>query len=91
MMETDLRWFIGVAVTVVLALVTTIIAAFRNLAVRISTSDREMLRRIDDVKEKYVRRDDLDGHITRLDQGMREIREEMRENHTQVIEAIRKQ
>jgi uncharacterized protein (DUF927 family) len=91
MMETDLRWFIGVAVTVVLALVTTIIAAFRNLAVRISTSERDMLKRIDDVKEKYVRRDDLDGHITRLDQGMREIREEMRENHTQVIEAIRKQ
>lgn len=90
-MEADLRWFIGIAVSVALALVTTIIAAFRNLAARISTLDRDMLKRIDDVKEKYVRRDDLDGHITRLDQGMREIREEMRENHTQVIEAIRKQ
>jgi uncharacterized protein (DUF927 family) len=91
MMEADLRWFIGIAVSVSLALVGAIITAFRNLAGRISTGDRELHNRIDEVKEKYVRRDDLDGHIGRLDQNVREIREEMRENHRQVLEAIRKQ
>jgi hypothetical protein len=91
MMEADLRWFIGIAVSVALTLVGAIITAFRNLAGRISTGDRELHNRIDDVKEKYVRRDDLDGHIGRLDQNVREIREEMRENHRQLLEAIRKQ
>ena len=90
-MEADLRWFIGIAVSVALTLVGAIITAFRNLAGRISAGDRELHQRIDEVKEKYVRRDDLDGHIGRLDQNVREIREEMRENHRQVLEAIRKQ
>ena len=89
-MEADLKWFIGIAVTVTLALVGLIVGTFRNLASKISKSNGELHARIDDVKERYVRRDDLDGHIRRLDQNMREIREELKENHRQVLDAIRK-
>ena len=87
-MEDDLKWIVGIAVTLTLALVTTIIAAFRNLANRISVGNRDLHKRVDDVKDKYVRRDDLDGHILRIDQNVRELRDEMRENHRQLLEAV---
>ena len=37
----------------------------------------------------YVRRDDLDNHIQRLDDNIRDMRHEFRDSHKQVIEAIR--
>lgn len=87
-MEADLKWVIGVAVSLTVTLVTALIAAFRNLANRISTGNRDLHKRVDDVKDKYVRRDDLDGHILRIDQNVRELRDEMRENHRQLLEAV---
>lgn len=87
-MESDLRWVIGIGVSLTVTLVTALIAAFRNLANRISTGNRDLHKRVDDVKDKYVRRDDLDGHILRIDQNVRELRDEMRENHRQLLEAV---
>lgn len=87
-MEADLRWVIGVAVSLTVTLVTALIAAFRNLANRISTGNRDLHKRVDDVKDKYVRRDDLDGHITRIERNLQEIRDENRENHRQLLEAV---
>lgn len=89
-MDADLKWLIGIAVTLALALTSAIVATFRNLAARISASDRDIHARIDDVKEKYVRRDDMYGHIQRMDKMMGEIRKELRENHKQVLEALDK-
>lgn len=89
-MDADLKWIIGILVTVALTLGGSIIAAFRNLAGRIATGNRELHNRVDDVKDKYVRRDDLDSHIRRLDESVGEIRQEMRENHRQVLDAISK-
>ncbi|ANH49081.1 hypothetical protein [Tritonibacter mobilis] len=87
-MDADLKWVIGIAIAMATTFLTTMIAAFRNLAGRISTGNRDIHKRIDDVKEKYVRRDDLDGHIQRLDGNVRDLREEMRENHRQLLEAL---
>jgi hypothetical protein len=87
-MEADLKWVIGVGVSLTVTLVTAIIAAFRNLANRISTGNRDLHKRVDDVKDKYVRRDDLDGHITRIERNLQEIRDENRENHRQLLEAV---
>lgn len=89
-MEADLRWVIGVAVSLTVTLVTAVIAAFRNLANRISTGNRDLHKRVDDVKDKYVRRDDLDGHITRIERNLQEIRDENRENHRQLLAAVTK-
>ena len=89
-MDDDLRWVIGIGVTVVLGLVGLVIGAFRNLANRITASSEKLHGRIDEVKDRYVRRDDLDQHINRLDRNIGEIREEMRANHSQVMDALRK-
>lgn len=87
-MNPDLQWALGIVAAIVSTIVTAMIATFRNLAGRISTGNREVHQRIDDIKEKYVRRDDLDGHIQRLDSNVRDLREEMRENHRQVLEVL---
>lgn len=90
-MESDLKWVVGIAISLSVSIVMALIGGFRNLASRISTSNREIHKRIDDVKEKYVRRDDLDGHLQRIDENVRDIRDEMRENHRQLLEAVRRE
>jgi len=83
-MDGDLKWVIGIAVSMVISFGGIMITTFRNMSTKIAkTHDR-----IDDVKDKYVRRDDLDGHLTRIDRTVHEIREEMRENHRQVLAAL---
>lgn len=85
-MEADLKWVIGLGVSLCVFVATTLIATFRTLSAKIAKTHE----RIDDVKDKYVRRDDLDGHLTRIDRTVHEIREEMRDNHKQVIAALSK-
>jgi hypothetical protein len=87
-MEADLKWVVGIGITLTLAMVTTIIGAFRNLAGRISTGNRDLHKRVDDVKDNYARRDDVSEHIVRMDKNLREIRDENRENHRQLLEAV---
>ena len=80
----DLKWVAGLAVSMVLSFAGVMITAFRNMSAKIAKTHE----RIDEVKDRYVRRDDLDGHLTRLDSTVHEIREEMRENHRQVLAAL---
>lgn len=84
MMGDDWKWAIGVTVT----LITALIGAFRNLANRISANDKEINARVDAVKDNYVRRDDLDGHLARIDKRLEQLAEEMRENHRQILAAL---
>lgn len=85
-MDGDLKWVIGLAVSMVLAFGTIMIGAFRNVSAKIA----ELHGRVDDVKEKYVRRDDLDGCIMRIDQNIRDLRDEMHANHKEIIRALSK-
>lgn len=87
-MEGDLKWVVGIAISLTVAFATTIVAAFRNLSNRISSGNRDVHKRIDDVKDDYVRRDDLNGHIDRIDKNLRELRDETRQNHQQLLEAL---
>lgn len=87
-MESDLKWVIGIAISLTVAFATAIVAAFRNLSNRISSGNRDVHKRIDDVKDDYVRRDDLNGHIDRIDKNLRELRDETRQNHQQLLEAL---
>ena len=50
----DLKWLLGLLAT----FAVTLIAAFRHLAGKVSAGDATLHGKIDDVKEKYVRRDD---------------------------------
>jgi len=95
-MDSDLKWIVGIGLSLTLGMITTLIAAFRNLANKISISNRDLYLRIDRVKEQYVRRDDLDGHLKRLGEEIHELRSQLaeqskqsREQSDRVIEAIK--
>lgn len=83
-MDGDLKWVIGVAVSMVLSFGGVMTGAFRNMSAKLAKTHE----RIDDVKEKYVRRDDLDGHIARIELNLRELREETRRNHNEILKAL---
>ena len=83
-MDGDLKWVIGIAVSMVVSFGGIMITTFRNMSAKIA----ETHDRIDDVKEKYVRRDDLDGCIMRIDQNIRDLRDEMHANHKEIIRAL---
>lgn len=83
-MDKDLQWAIGLAVTW-----TTIFggAAFgfvRSVATRFG----EVHTRINDVRDKYVRRDDLDGHLRRIEKSIDDMREEQRVQMKSIMAAL---
>jgi hypothetical protein len=98
-MEADIKWLIGIAVGFFSTFGGVLIMAFRNLSSKISDGNRDIYarieddgkdvnRRIDDIKMRYVRRDDMDGHIQRLETGIKDLRGETRDQHQQVLQAI---
>lgn len=89
------RWGVGLAVTVSIAAIGTIIQAFRNMSAKILA----LHKRIDAVKDDYVRRDDLDKHMAGLEkmfdlktdqltEEITELRDDLREHNKRVIDAL---
>lgn len=87
-MGDEFKWLGGAGLTVSVALITALISAFRSLSARFSSGDRDLHKRIDDVRERYVRRDDLDGHIRRIEANIRDLRDESREAHKEILTAL---
>ncbi|MBL4768202.1 MAG: hypothetical protein JKY94_10880 [Rhodobacteraceae bacterium] len=101
-LDPEIRWLIGIVATIVIAMIST----FRSLSSKISAgnkaiyakieeADKDIGHKIEDVKQRYVRRDDLDSHISRLDQTVndlrreqKELRDEQRDQHQQVMNAL---
>lgn len=67
-MEDETKWIIGVFTTIHLAVVGWIWKVNNALHTRINR-----------VRETYVRRDDLDGHIQRLESEMKQLRADQKE------------
>jgi predicted nuclease with TOPRIM domain len=68
--ETDTKWLIGLSLTLILASAGFLIAALSNLHGRINRLREEM-------SKDFVRRADLDSHLSRLDQNVNEFRREL--------------
>lgn len=60
---TTVLWLIGQGIGIGIAGVTLMTAMHRNLVSKIDTGDNDLHSRINDVRDKYVRRDDLDAHL----------------------------
>ena len=86
-MPDDIKWLIGLSVTIF----GMFVVALTNMAGRIKgVEDRtttaikegnaEPHGRINRVREDYVRRIDLDGHLQRLDKSIEDLRRESRDN-----------
>lgn len=85
MTATDLQWLVGISLTVFVALASIMIGASRNLGNKMSKSVAELHARIDHVKDNYVRRDDLDRHLERIDGNVNELRREIRHGNEMVM------
>jgi len=86
-MGEDLKWAIGIAVTLTLGWGTILIGAFwrlvsmiRRVEDEVDGSNRELHARISRVREDAVQKTDLDGHLLRLSSDMREMRDEHRQS-----------
>ncbi len=98
-MHDDIQWLIGLLATAFFAFSGMLFATFRNLSNKwsegnkaiynkIDEADKIHAVKIDDIKDRYVRRDDLNEHIGRLDKAIQAVRDEQREQTRQVLEAI---
>jgi len=56
-------WLVGQTIAVTIAGLGTLMMLHRNLTAKIETGDADLHHRVNDVREKYVRRDDLDAHL----------------------------
>lgn len=77
-MNADWQWFIGAGFGLV-TMVGGFIMRDRQVAKQIKDGDDRLHDRINRVRDDYVRRDDLHNHITRLDDNIKEMRKEMKE------------
>ena len=79
-MDSDFKWLIGTTLAFV-SLVGGIIARDRNLMAMLedmkdqlrghtTRTGNELHERVNSVKDEYVRRVDLDGHIVRIEKSM---------------------
>ncbi len=90
MTEDALRWLVGLSVTVILSIAGIAIGAFRAMSAKLDgaveaiektmrSEDAQLHSRINEVKDKYVRRDDFDKHMDRMDRRLDEIRSDQKE------------
>lgn len=89
MTVSDLQWLIGTAVGVVLAVAGIAITALRavntrldNVVEQIKAGDDQLHERVnrvrDDMANGYVRRVDLDSHMKRTDDTLKEMRDDQK-------------
>lgn len=83
-MDDDLKWLIGVALTLAVFVGTTLRVMFVNLSAKIAKSHE----RIDKVKDDYVRRDDLDARLAPISQQLTELRGDLRDHNDRVVTAL---
>lgn len=94
MTVSELQWLIGIAVTFVLAIGGIAISAFRAMSNKLEKAvermqtavkegDDQLHDRVNrlrqDVSENYVRRIDLDSHMKRVDETLKEVRDDQKQ------------
>lgn len=94
MTVSELQWLVGTAATFILAVAGIAIGAFRAVSNRIDSAVEKMQKAVkegddqlhdrisrvrDDMQENYVRRVDLDSHMKRHDDMLKEIRDDQKQ------------
>lgn len=98
--DENFRWVLGIAVTLMVVLLTGLIAAFRYYGGRVSTTAKDIHSKIDrtksdlqneikEVRQQYVRRDDFDGSLVRLDTRMSSLEKRVDVGHKEIRDDMR--
>lgn len=90
-MTDEIRWLIGISVSVLVFQTGALIAAFRSLTAKIDDAeasatkgDDALHERVNRVRDEYVKRVDLDGHMARMETNVKELRDETREGTREI-------
>ena len=94
-MDEDLKWIIGITVSVGMVLLTTAVGGFWKVVAMIRQVEREaedesktLHSRINRLNERVVQKDDLAALQTRMETMNSEVRKELRDTTTQVTERL---
>lgn len=84
-MNDDWRWIIGTAVTLTLGwgsllggMFWKLVSMIRRMEDEVDSNSKELHARINRVRNDTVQKSDLDGHLSRLSEDMREMRNDHR-------------
>lgn len=84
--QTVVLWLIAQGIGIGIAGVGTLMMMHRNLVTKIENGDNALHSRLNDTRDKYVRRDDLDAHLTTIRTQM----DKMDDKLDRIIEGQRK-
>ncbi|MDK4729348.1 hypothetical protein [Rhizobium phaseoli] len=73
-MEENVKWILGF----LLSLIVAGTSYARYVSNMIKAGDENLHHRINQTRDEYVKRVDLDAHISRVESRMRDLREELR-------------
>lgn len=79
----DLQWLIGIGVSLYTATIAVVIASFRAILGKIG----RVHERIDQVKDDYVRREDLDTRLSPITESVRDLKDEVKDGLARVTAA----
>lgn len=83
MSGSDIAALIGIAGTIV-GIIVAIVASHRSTSDKIQKGDDALHERVNRVRDEYVRRVDLDGHMARMETNLKDLREEGREGTREI-------
>lgn len=84
----DLKWLIGSFAGMFAVAVGVVVAAFYRLSDKMQEGQDDLHHRINGVRDEYVRRTDLDAHLTRIDRTLVDMRHEMRESSKDTVKRL---
>lgn len=98
-MPEDIKWLIGIAATFFLTFGGLLLGAFYrivskiddghdNLSKNIKDGDDALHERVNRVRDEYVRRADLDGHIQRLDKNVDDLRSDIKQSRAEMNQRL---
>ncbi len=79
----DVYALVGAFGTLV-AIIGAFLLSHRYTSDKIQTGDNALHERINRFRDEYVRRDDLDGHLARVEGSVKDLREESREGTREI-------
>jgi uncharacterized protein YPO0396 len=84
-MDENVKWVVGFLFSLILA-----VASYaRYVSNMIKVGDDQLHHRINQTRDEYVKRVDLDAHISRVESRMRDLREELRSDIKDIKDEIK--
>jgi hypothetical protein len=74
----EIKWIAGVIISLI-TMIGGLIARDRQVHTRIEQGDADNMKKIEEIKRDYVRRDDLKDHLQAIEKSISQSRDEQRD------------